>query len=279
MGGGGMRRLYVVPDTQIRAGVPTDHIDWIARDIVRRMPDYVVVGGDWWDLDALSSHAAPGDKSREGKRVLADLEAGNDAFKRLAGPILAEIDRRRSKHRKRWSPRLIFMFGNHENRLARALEKDPKWTGLVGDFLMETPGFERHPFNQRLWIEGVVFSHYFQSSHSHHAIGGSIDNRLNRIGASFVQFHEQGFRYGTRIQGSGATWHGLVVGACYAHREEYRGNQGQRHWRGVVVLNEVRDGDYCIMPLTLDYLCRHETGLSLRDYMERKHPTGDWAHL
>jgi hypothetical protein len=70
-----------------------------------------------------------------------------------------------------------------------------------------------------------------------------------------------------------------VAGSCYLHREEYRGNQGQEHWRGVVVLNEVRDGDYCIMPLTLDYLCRHETGLSLRDYMERKHPTGDWAHL
>lgn len=273
------RRVYVVPDTQIRDGVPTDHIDWIARDIVRRKPNVIIIGGDWWDLDALSTHRGPGDKSGEGKRVLADLKAGNDAFRRLAEPIQAEIDRLSRGHRKRWNPRRIFMFGNHEHRMQRTLEKDPKWIGLVGDFLMETPGFERHPFNERLWIEGVVFSHFFQSPFSKHAIGGSIDNRLNRIGASFVQFHEQGFRYGTRIQGSGATWHGLVVGACYTHREEYRGNQNQKHWRGVAVLNEIRDGDYCIMPLTLDYLCRHETGQSLQGYMQAKYPDGDWAHL
>lgn len=274
-----MKRAYIVPDAQIRAGVPTDHIDWIAADIVRRLPDYIIVGGDWWDLDALSSHRSPGDKSGEGKRVLADLEAGNEAFRRLAGPIQAEIDRRVRRKITRWNPRRVFMFGNHEHRMQRVLEKDPKWIGLVGDFLMETPGFERIPFNERVWVEGIVFSHFFQSQHSAHAIGGSIDNRLNRIGASFVQFHEQGFRYGARIQASGATWHGLVCGAAYTHREEYRGNQGQRHWRGVVVLNEVRDGNYCIMPLTLDYLCRHETGKPLREYMEAKYPSGDWRHL
>jgi hypothetical protein len=259
--------------------VPSDHIDWIAADIIRRKPDCLVILGDWWDFVSLNTHAAPGSAATENQRIEKDLIAGNLAFERLAAPIQAEIDRLERGHRKRWDLRRIFLFGNHENRLARAVERDPKWSGIIGDHLMLTPGFERFAFNERVWVDGVVYSHFFQSSHSHHAIGGSIDNRLNKIGASFVCGHEQGLRYGTRIQASGATWHGLVAGSCYLHREEYRGNQGQQHWRGVVVLNEVRDGDYCVMPLTLDYLCRKSTGKPLGDYMQAKYPQDDWSYL
>lgn len=273
------RRHYILPDTQLRAGVPADHIDWIAQDIVRRKPDAIIVLGDWWDFVSLSTHAAPGSAATENQRIEKDLLAGNRAFARLAEPIQAEIDRRVKKHRARWNPRRVFLFGNHEDRLRRAVERDPKWSGILGDHLMLTPGFERHAFLSRVVIDGVLYSHYFQSSHSHHAIGGTIDNRLNKIGCTFVQGHEQGFRYGTRIQASGATWHGLVAGSCYVHREEYRGNQGQKHWRGCVVLNEVHDGDFCVMPLTLDYYARRATGKSLAGYLVEKYPDGDWSHL
>jgi hypothetical protein len=172
-----------------------------------------------------------------------------------------------------------FCFGNHENRVPRAISKDAKWAGAIGEHHMVTRDFERHPFLGRVWQDGLLYSHFFQSSHSHHAIGGTIDNRLNKIGTSFVQGHEQGFRYGTRIQASGATWHGLVAGSCYVHREGYRGNQGQKHWRGVVVLNEVRDGDYNLMPLSLAYLCRKYEGIGLRTFHEKKYPNDDWSHL
>jgi hypothetical protein len=42
------------------------------------------------------------------------------------------------------------------------------------------------------------------------------------------------------------------------------------HWRGVVVLNEVRDGQFCEMPLTLDYLCRKYEHMSVARYL-REH--------
>ena len=37
------------------------------------------------------------------------------------------------------------------------------------------------------------------------------------------------------------------------------------------VLNEVRNGDYCVMPLTLDYLCRKYEGMSLAKYLRKKY--------
>lgn len=179
----------------------------------------------------------------------------------------------------KWNPRKVFTAGNHEDRADRVASADPKWMGHVGSNHCQVRDFEFHPFLERVWIDGICYSHYFQNSHSKHAIGGAVDNRLNKIGASFVQGHEQGFRYATRITASGHTWHGIVAGSCYLHIEDYRGRQGQRHWRGVIVLNEVKDGEFDIMPLSLGYLCRKYENALLADYMRVKYPGADWSHL
>jgi hypothetical protein len=264
-------RHFLIPDAQVKPGVPTDHIDWIAQALVDYLPDTIVNIGDWWDMPSLSMHDGPGTLHAEGARYEDDVQSGNDAFARLCAPMEAEIARRRVGHRKRWEPRRVFCMGNHEDRIRRAVNTAPKYAGTIGDHHLKTRDWERHPFLERVWQDGVLYSHFFQSSHSHHAIGGSIDNRLNKIGTSFVQGHEQGFRYGTRIQASGSTWHGLVAGSAYLHDEHYRGNQGNGHWRGVVILNEVRDGDYCVMPLTLAYLCRKYEGMELADFLRKRY--------
>lgn len=265
------KRHFIVPDTQIRPGVPTDHIDWIAKAICEYRPDTVICLGDWWDFPSLNGHEEPGSIAIEGQRYSADVKAGNEAFARLSEPIRAL--------RKSWRPRTVFLDGNHENRADRAAEAQPKFFGHIGSTDCDTQGWERKDFLERLWIDGIVYAHYFQSSHSSRPVGGEVSNRLSRIGASFVQGHEQGFRYGNRIMGCGRTIHGLVAGSCYLHEEAYRGAQSQRHWRGVVILNEVEDGDYCVMPLTLSYLCRKYERARLSSFMAKKHPWGDWKHL
>lgn len=272
------RRHFLIPDLQVRKDEPTDHIDWIAQAIVDYAPDVVIDIGDHWDMLSMSSYDKPGSKRMEGARYEEDIDAGNEAMERLSAPMDREIHRqRRNKHR--WKPKRHFLFGNHENRVQRALDSEPKLTGCIGLHHMRTNGWKRHDFLENVWIDGIVYAHYFQSSHSSYAIGGSIDNRLSKIGESFVQGHQQGMLYGSKIFPSGKTRHGLVAGSCYLHREDYRGNQGQKHWRGVVVLNEVRNGDYCIMPLTLSYLCRRYEKLELIDYMRKKYKHNDWSHL
>lgn len=268
-------RHFIIPDTQVRPGVPLDHIDWVAQEIVHIKPTAVIHIGDHWDMPSMSSYDAPGSVKMEGARYEDDISVGNEAFERLCAPMEAEQKRLKRNKKAEWNPRKVFTFGNHEGRVARAISNTPKFKGVIGEHHMQTRDFERHGYLERVWEDNVIYSHFFQNSHSAHAIGGTIDNRLNKIGASFVQGHEQGFRYGTRIQASGATWHGLVAGSCYLHDEEYRGAQGQGHWRGVVVLNEVRDGDYCVMPLTLDYLCRKYEGMTLKDFLNKKYPKMD----
>lgn len=57
---------------------------------------------------------------------------------------------------------------------------------------------------------------------------------------------------------------------CYLHDEPYKG-QANAHDRCAVVLNEVKEGRFSEMPLTLDYLCRKYEGTSLRRFMQRKY--------
>jgi ABC-type branched-subunit amino acid transport system ATPase component len=93
------------------------------------------------------------------------------------------------------------------------------------------------------------------------SIGGTIVNRLNAIGASFVQGHQQGFLYASKMYCDHVK-HGLVCGRYYAHQEHYRPDDVQEaEWNGCVVLNEVHNqngngGTYDLMPLSYSYLQR-----------------------
>jgi hypothetical protein len=251
---GTARRHLIVPDVQIRPGVDTAHIGWAAKAILKYLPDVIVVMGDWWDMESLSSWDKPGSKQMEGRRVLADIEAGNEAFERLVAPMEAEIEKRDRLHKKRWAPERHFLFGNHEDRLTRAVSAEPKWDGVLSLDMLKTPGFQRHKFLDVVMVDGVRYNHFYPNPLSGRPIGGSILNRLNHIGGSFVQGHAQGYAYASKSYPDHVC-HGLVAGRFYSHFEEYRPDDIQRcEWSGIVVLNNVKDGDFDIMPLRYEYL-------------------------
>lgn len=250
----------IVPDTQIRPGVPTEHIPWAAKAAIEYKPDAIIVMGDWWDLPSLSTHDLPGSKEAEGRRVRPDIDAGNDAFRLFWDPIKAEIDRLARGHRKRWDPERHFLLGNHEDRLSRAIARDPKWDGMLTMAALETPGFQRHDYLRIVNIDGIKYCHYFPNPHSGKAIGGTITNRLGHIGSSFVQGHQQGFLYASK-QYPDHVKHGIVCGRFYMHGEHYRPADVQdAEWNGIIVLNQVQGGDFDIMPLRMAYLAKKYGG-------------------
>lgn len=255
-------------------------MDWIAKDIVRRRPDVIVCIGDFYDLPSLSRHSQPGSAEKEGARLLADIAAGNAAMRRLTDPIHAEIARLKRNKERQWKPRMVFCEGNHEHRAARFASDDVRLEGVVGTHLcnVEAFGWERYGFLEPVEIDGIHYAHFWQSSHSSNPIGGTIDNRLNKLGFSFVAGHEQGKRYGDRPLPNGKTLHGIVVGSCYLGTEGYRGPQAVNEWRGTVVLHDVKNGDCDPMFLRMRWLCSKYTGEEITAYMGARYP-GEWGHL
>lgn len=258
------RTHLVIPDTQVRKGVPTEHLGWIGQYIADRKPDVVVHLGDHFDFPSLSAHDAPGSLRMEGSRYEDDVESGNDSLEMLV---------------KRFkdagvNPELHFLIGNHENRVDRAINRDPRYAGTIGMHHLNPSrlGFKVHPFLEIADIDGVWYSHYFAQPLSGRPYGGTTDNRLNKIGHSFTQGHEQTFRYGCRHLVNGQEQHGLVAGAAYLHDESYKGAQGNHHWRGIIVKHEVQAGGYDLMRVSMNYLCRKYEGISLAEFMARKYP-------
>lgn len=255
-------RHFVVPDTQVKKGVPIDHMRWIGRAVKDYAPDTVVHLGDHWDFPSLSRYDAPGSLPMEGARVEDDIVAGNEALELL------------TKSMGRYAGRKVILEGNHENRMARAINADPRLAGTLGYHLLnrERLGWEVVPYfcgaPGQVRIDGVVYAHFFAAVNTGRAIGGTANNKLNHIGEPFVQGHVQGLDMGSKQYSTGKIKQGLVAGSAYLHDEDYKG-MANSHWRGVLVLNEVRDGEFCAMPLTLDYLCRKYEGVALDVYLRR----------
>lgn len=248
----------VLPDAQIKPGVPTEHLSWIGRYIVdqfRGQPNVTIINlGDFWDLPSLSSYDR-GKKKMEGQRLKADIEAGNAAFKLLDAPI---------SRQKSWNPRKVFLLGNHDFRLQRAVEDNAQLEGTVSLDDLDTLDWERHPFLEIVSIEGIAYSHYFVQPMTGKPVAGMIETRLKNIGRSFTQGHQQVLMYGLRPVGQ-TMHHGLVAGLCTLHDEDYLGPQGNASWRGIIVCHEVRDGHYDPMMVSLDYLCRRYEGMGLAE--------------
>jgi hypothetical protein len=248
------RRHAIIPDAQLRPGDDLTHIRWAAEALVEYRPDAIIVMGDWWDLPSLSMHDAPGSKEAEGRNVMSDIQIGNEAFELLTGPLRKEQERLKRNRDKGWYPECHFLFGNHEDRLTRAISLDPKFDGLLTLDSLKTPGFQRHPYLKIVTIDGIKYCHFFPSPFSGKPIGGTIINRLGHIGSSFVQGHQQGFAYASKAYPDHVK-HGIVCGRFYTHNESYRSIDVQNsEWNGIIILNQVCNGDFDIMPLRYKYL-------------------------
>lgn len=248
-------KILVIPDTQQKPGVPNHFLGWIGKFIVDKRPDVVVHIGDHYDMPSLSSYDI-GKKSFEGRTYKADIAAGNEAMDVLMAPLHELNDtQRRTKHTL-YQPRLEFTPGNHENRIERVIESDRKLEGTVGfgDFNLKEHGWTVHPYLRPVEIGGVHFAHYFYNPMTGKPYGGMLQTRLKNVGFSFVMGHQQGKQQAEMHRSDGTVIRGLVVGSCYLHDEDYLGPQANNYWRGVVMLHQVKDGNYDLMEVSLKYL-------------------------
>ena len=121
----------IIPDTQVKPGSSLKHLEWAGKYAVEKKPDVIVHIGDHWDMPSLSSWDV-GKKSFEGRRYVADVEAGINGMRAFLDPIREEQKRLITNKQKQWNPRLVFTMGNHEQRIERAIESDAKLEGLIG---------------------------------------------------------------------------------------------------------------------------------------------------
>ena len=266
----------VIPDTQAKPGAPTDHLKWIGQYIVDQFHDQpikIIHLGDHADMPSLSSYDK-GKKSMEGRRYLQDIEAANEAWQILNKPLNDfNLNRRKTRHAK-WQPERHILLGNHEDRINRAVESDAQLEGVIStdDLIYAKTGWQVHPFLSPVFLDGVGYSHYWYNPMNGRPLGGTAEGRLKTLGHSFTMGHQQTYLTAIRYVND-QQQRGLIAGACYLHDEDYKGPQGNHHWRGILIKHQVNSGAYDLMEVSLDYLCRRYEGVSLDRFIAKKYPS------
>jgi len=238
-------KIAVIPDCQVKPGVPIDHLSWCGQYIAAKQPDVVVCIGDFADMESLCSYDK-GKKEFEGRRYRKDIDSAWHGMHALLTPI-ARV----------YSPRLLLTLGNHEERADRVASANPEFDGLISsaDLKYDAFGWEVVPFLKPVVVGGVAFSHYFPSGQ----LGKPVTSAralLTKMHMSCFAGHQQGrdIAYGRRADGVDMT--AIIAGSFYLHDESYLSPLTNRHWRGIYFLHDVRDGAFDEMAVSLEYLKR-----------------------
>jgi hypothetical protein len=251
-----MTRHFIIPDCQVKPGHDFSYLSHIGAYIVEKQPEVIVNLGDFADMESLSSYDI-GKKAFEGRRYRRDIEAAHNAMTLLLSPIWEYNLRQKKNGKKQYHPRMVFTLGNHEERIIRAVNNDAKLEGVLAieDLKYEHYGWEVHDFLDVVVIDGIAYSHYFVTGIAGRP-ASTASAQLSKKHMSCVAGHQPGRQVNTAHRADGKRLTSIIAGSCYTHFEDYQGPQWNNYWRGCLMLNEVEDGQFDEMPLSLDYLAR-----------------------
>lgn len=242
--------IFVIGDTQCRWGEDLTYMKWIANYIKCKRPSIIVLIGDHYDMASLSSYDE-GKLNGEGRRFHEDIAAGDLGLQYIDEAI---------KSVPKYKPRKVVTLGNHEERIMRWVESHPQFAGSIGyDVLgFKKYGWEVYDYLKPVDIHGIKFVHFLANPNTGKPLGGTVKSRLAKVRSSFVMGHQQTLECCLEPMPleDGKFQIGIIVGASYPHDESYKGYQGNKHFRGGVLLYEVKDGAALFMPVSLDYMKR-----------------------
>lgn len=233
------RTHLVIGDAHAKPGQDLSRFTWLGRMIAELRPDVVVNIGDWTDMPSLSSYDI-GKRCYEGRRYEADIGAGREG-QRLLHREIDDIPGYR--------PLLVAVGGNHDfARIDRLTNDLPQLQGAVGvqDLGWAERGWLQVPFLHPFTIDGCTYAHYFVSGVMGRAIGGVNPGRAMLMAqhSTVIAGHSHLLSHASLTTATGSRIHGLQVGCYFDEEEGYAGPANALWWRGIVVLRDVRDGDF-----------------------------------
>lgn len=249
------RKHIIIADTQIKPLHDLNYMSAIGEYIASKKPDVIVHIGDHFDFESLSSYDK-GKKSFEGRRVKEDLEAGHEGMRLMMEPIWRLQDNQRKAKKKAYAPEMIFCLGNHEARADRFANDNPEFTGFLGtaQLDLEKYGWKVFPYLKPAKVDGINYVHYLANPFTGKPYGGNALSQLKTVGNSYVVGHKQLLDVAIRPTLDGSMQIGIINGACYPHDEDYKGFQGNFHFRGLTMLHEVKDGFGLPSFVSLDFI-------------------------
>ncbi len=246
----------VIGDAHARPNIPNDRFDWLGNyllDLRLANPEAdikVIDLGDWEDMPSLSSYDI-GKKSYEGRRYLADVQAGVDARARFNRAIDEYNSHQRANKKRTVSVEKYALGGNHsEGRIRRVINDSPILEGTIGisDFQHAEYGWNYVPFLEPLQLNGITYQHYFVSGVMGRPISGESPglSLIKKTLTSTICGHSHVLDLAHRTDPHGRSIWGIHAG-CFLDKDQWEdyATCANRIWdRGFLVLYNVSNGDF-----------------------------------
>lgn len=238
-----MTKILVIPDQHAHPDYNNDRADWLGQYIKESKPDVVVNIGDGADMASLSSYDK-GKASFIGRSYEKDINAHLDFQHRLWSPV---------QKGKKKRPHTVYLIGNHEHRITKALEYSPELGGDIYGLSLNNLKLDQWykevvPYEGgypgSISIGGISFAHYFTSGILGRPIGGEHPaySLLTKNFQSCVCGHSHTADFAIRTKEDGTKIMGLLAGVYQDYDSPWAGNLNRLWWRGIVELHNVDNG-------------------------------------
>lgn len=219
-----------------------ERASWLSALIRDIRPDVVINIGDGADMPSLSGYDK-GRKSFQGRTYRADIDVHLDFQERIWEPL------RRAKKKL---PRSVYLIGNHEHRIAKAIDLQPELEGTISlddleldEWYDETVHYENGSPGS-IAIDGVHYAHYFISGLMGRPISGEhhATSLLNKRYVSSTCGHSHLADWSVRTTGGGKKIMGAVCGVYQDYPADWAGASNDLWWKGILVKRNVSNGVY-----------------------------------
>lgn len=218
--------------------VSNERFSWLGDFLYDIKPDVVVDLGDGADMKSLNSYDTRYPQAVVTQSYERDIDSYNDAMERI---------RHKFKLHKRKRPYYVGLEGNHENRIKKALNNDPRIEGSrygVSFSHLNTKEYfdEYYEYENGgpaiTTLENIDFAHYFSAGNFGTAMSGkhhAYTLLQNRHRSSICgHSHKRGVYFEDQ-----AGIVGMVVGCMKGGPEGWAGQSNGSWWKGCVVMHEV----------------------------------------
>lgn len=249
-----MSTHLIIPDYHAKPNDDNRRADWLSKLIADVKPDVVVNIGDAADMPSLCSY----DKSSRasvGRTYRADIASHLEAQDRIWGPL---------RRKKKRLPRRVALIGNHEQRIARALDQSHELEGTISfrDLELERDYDTVVPYSGAtpgtIELDGILYAHYFISGVMGRAIGGvsPASSLLNKLHCSATCGHLHLADWATATRATGQRMNGLFAGTYQEDTvdESWAGEASALWWNGIAVKRNVDKGNYDLQMISIESL-------------------------
>lgn len=233
--------------------VSNERFDWLGKFLYDVRPDYVIDLGDGADMRSLNSFDTSKPNSVVTQSYEKDIDVYLDAQERI---------RHHFKKAKVKRPRFYGFEGNHENRIKKAVESNPRVEGnrfgLSFKHLETDRWFdEYHEYQDGAPAiynyDGVDYAHFIGSGNYGTAMSGEhhaynlLKKRMRST--SVGHSHKRNIYFRDDAKAIGA-----VLGCFKGAREHWAGTANDEWYKGLMVKRNLEDGYYEPQFVSMDML-------------------------